>query len=127
MKLLTKAREISRTFSPTRWAMLAIAVVLILILAAWLITWPGRQAQKAADAQAGQAFGEARTGAATAAINTVTNNASKAGEIDARVKGSEDAIRSAPADQRDDVTLRELCHSPSAVNSPQCRVFKPGP
>lgn len=126
MGVLSKAREISRTFSPTRWAILAIAVVLVLILAAWLITWPGRQAQKTADAEAGKAFGEARTNSAVAAIGTVVNNANQAGQIDDRVKGSEDAIRSAPADQRDRVAVDGVCQSPSARRLPECRVLDPG-
>lgn len=127
MGIISKAREVARTFSPTRWAIIALVAVLAMALLGWAITEPGRRAQRAADARAGQAFGEARTRSATDAIGTVTNNASQAGQIDDRVKGSEDAIRNAPADHRDDVTLRELCKSPSARDRPDCRVLNAGP
>jgi hypothetical protein len=122
-----KTPEIFRAFSrATWWIAAAVAIAVVLVLWAWL-THAARLKDQVVRQEAQGTLGDARTAAAVEAIGTVTNNAAGAAAIDARTKGSEDAIRNAAPADRDDATLRELCHSPSASRRPQCRVFDAGP
>jgi hypothetical protein len=119
--------EIFRTFSrATWWALAAAGLVVVLLIWAGL-TYGARLKDQVVRQGADATLGEARTGSAREAIGTVTNNAAGEVAIDARTRGSEDAIRNAAPVDRDDATLRELCHSPSASRRPDCRVFNARP
>ncbi len=117
--------EWTRSLSPLGWAVAAGIALVVLAIAGWLITAPGRNAARAARAGADAAFSDGRSKSATEAIKGIDDNRAKADDIKDRVKGSEDAIRTADPAERDAVAMRELCLSPSASGRPECAVFKP--
>lgn len=107
----------------------AAAIVLCLVLVVVLVVLASgrRHRDDAARAKANATFAEGRAAAGKDAIGVVTGHQDQTTAIDDRVKGSEDAVRQAPADRRDDAALRELCQSPSARRRPECAVLGPRP
>lgn len=113
-------RDLIRALSPLAWAVIAGVVLVIVLLTLSYCTARGRDAREAVEAKVAGAFADASAGAAGDAVDAVTNNAASADQIDQDVKDSEDAIRNADPDDRDDVTVRELCNRPDGHRRPGC-------
>lgn len=119
--------ELIRMPGRALWWGLAIAAIVALLLIWGALTYAGHQRDKAAQAQAGATLAGARGQSAGEAITTIDQNNQNGAAIDARVKGTSDAIVNAPAADRDAATVRGLCDFQSNRRKPECRVLKPGP
>lgn len=116
--------EIPRLFSPTRWAVMGVVLLVLIFGGYWLLTEPGRQRQKAAEARAASEFSQARTGAAKDAVAIVVEQGAREDQIDSNVMEAERELRQAPEGDRNRIALRRLCLSDAARNDPACRTMQ---
>lgn len=116
--------DIPRLFSPTRWAIMGVVLLVVVLGAYWLLTEPGRQRQKAAEARAASEFSQARTGAAKDAVGIVVEQGAREDQIDSNVMEAERELRQAPEGDRNRIALRRLCLSDAARNDPACRTMQ---
>lgn len=115
-----KLTELPRLLSPTRWAIVG-GILLLAFVAIWFVlTEPGRQRQKAAEARVASELSQAAAGSARDAVGTVTKRADTEAQIDRSTTEAEDAIRQAPDDQRNAVALARLCLRDAYASDPAC-------
>jgi cbb3-type cytochrome oxidase subunit 3 len=110
----------TRALDPAGWALALVGLAIFVFGVWWFATEPGRQRQRAAEANAGRVIAEGQAKAGAEAVKTVTEHGENTEAIRDRVKESEDAIRNADPADRDAATLRELCKSASAKRRPEC-------
>lgn len=121
-----KLTEISRLFSPTRWAIVAGIALVAVCLIVWVLTEPGRANQRAAEARTAGAMSEARAGSAAQAGQILDGAHANATTSEALSRENADAIAQAPgADQRLDPGLNRaarerMCHRPAYRLSAEC-------
>lgn len=119
-----KLSEFFRALDPTRWAMLAGAIALLVVAVFVIGRCTGGDGGRA---EAGKTLADSRTASAADASTTRDTVEEKIDAINDNVKAGTDAIRNAPDDAaRNDAALRSLCRvDPSA--SPDCGLLGIGP
>jgi hypothetical protein len=115
-----KLRELSRMFSPARWALIAVVAVSVLFALWWFWTEPGRANRRATEAKVDSALAGSTASSAKDAGKTIAGAQDREWTIDQQAQEAESAIRHAPEDQRNRVALDALCMSDSARNDPSC-------
>lgn len=127
-----KITELPRLFSPQRWALVGIIVLVAILAIWWVLTEPGRANQRAAEARADGAFSTGRTSSAVEAgkIAGAAHQAAQASE--ALSRETADVLRQAPgAAERLDPELNRiarerLCLRAAYREHPICAVQQPG-
>lgn len=112
--------EITRLFSPARWAVIGVIFVLALFATWYVLTEPGRQRQRAAEARAAGAFSAASASSAQDATRTVISGAARETQIDQQSQEAEDEIRNAQDGDRNAIALARLCMRDAYARDPVC-------
>lgn len=107
------------------WNMVKVAagiagVVLVIVFGWWLVTEPGRQREKAAEAEVRGSVANAGSEAGQVAVNAVSTNAQEKAGIDAQVKGGQDELEASDPSEWDAITRRRMCQSPSYRGTDVC-------
>jgi len=126
-----KLSELFRALDPTRWAMLAGAVAL-LIIAVLTLSYCSEARRHAADAErarSGTVVAEGGQAAAVDALGASEKAADARAASDQLTGANRDEILSTPGADASvghvsDAGLRSLCRRPSYVDSPRCRAMR---